>query len=233
MYQPPGPPGPPPPFGGTPPPFGGAPQPFAPGPPPRRSKGPAIAAIGCGALVVVIVLVAILVTVLDPGEKRVIISQPPQSGQPQQSVPPQNAPPNDTPVTGGFGSDYVGTWQGEVIQTKPTTNKYNVTLVIPQNSATGQITYQNNSGDDTTWSCTGTVQFLHTTPGADYKSVVREQITSKNNAKCDTYSYNVLFPKPDNTGGLSDGMFIKNYLSESVADADDDHNAIGELKRQN
>jgi len=181
--------------------------------------------------VVVIVLVAILVTVLDRGEKRVVFS-PPQSGQPQ-SAPPQNVPPNDTPVTGGFGPDYAGTWQGTVIQTKPSTNKYTVTLVIPQNSATGQITYQNDSGDSTTWSCTGTVQFLHTTPGADYKSVVREQINSKNNAKCDTYSYNVLFPKPDNTGGLSDGMFIKSYPSESVADADNDHSAIGELKRQN
>ncbi|MEO3784549.1 hypothetical protein ABGB12_14535 [Actinocorallia sp. B10E7] len=220
MYQPPGPPG-------TPPPFGGTPPPFAPAPPPRRSKGPALALIGCGALVVVIALVVVLVAVLD-GNKKTVIVAPPQSGAPTQS-----APANDTPVTGGFGPGYVGTWQGTVIQTKPSTNKYTVTVVIPQNSSTGQITYENDPSDTTNWSCSGTVEFLHTTPGADYKSVVREHITNKNNAKCDTYSYNVLFPKPDNTGNLSDGMFIKNYFSESVADADNDHNAIGDLQRRN
>ncbi len=227
MYQPPGN---PPPYGGTPPPYG-TPQPFAPVPPPRKSKLPALLLLALGVVVVAVVLVSVVITGLDDGDERPVAVVPQQQQQPQQ--PQQSSAPADTVVSGGFGSTYVGTWRGEVIQTKPTTGRYVVTVVIPQNSSTGQITYENEPGSSTTWSCSGTVEFLHHTPGADYKSVVRENITNKNNAKCDTYSYDVLFPKPDNTGALTDGMFIKNYFSESVADADNDHNAIGELKRQN
>ncbi|WP_106402026.1 hypothetical protein [Actinocorallia populi] len=229
MYQPPGN---PPPYGGTPPPFGGTPPPFTPTPPPRKSKLPAMLMVLLGVVVVFVVLIAVLITVLDDGDERPTVLPPPQQQQQQQDPQQQSSTPADPVVTGGFGPTYVGTWRGEVIQTKPTTGRYVVTVVIPQNSTTGQITYENEPGAASTWSCSGTVEFLHHTPGADYKSVVRENITNKNNAKCDTYSYDVLFPKPDNTGALTDGMFIKNYFSESVADADDDHNAIGELKRQ-
>ena len=218
VYQPPGN---PPPYGGTPPPFG-TPQPFTPGPPPRRSKLPALLLVLLGVVVVFVVLFAVLITVLDDGDDPAVTI-------PQQ----QSSAPADTAASGGFDSTYAGTWRGEVNQIKPTVSTYVVTVVIQQNSSTGQITYENAPGAASNWSCTGTVEFLHHTPGADYKSVVRENITSKNNAKCDTYSYNVLFPKPDNTGALTDGMFIKNYFDESVADADDDHNAIGELIRQN
>ncbi|WP_460306105.1 hypothetical protein [Actinocorallia aurea] len=138
-----------------------------------------------------------------------------------------------TPSAGGFEEAYAGVWTGEVIRIKPTSMKYTVSVVIAEGSPTAEIKITNEPGASSAFSCTGTLTFLHHTPEAEFKSVVQENITdTQGSSVCDALSYTTLFPKPDNSGGSNDGLYYKNYFNQSAADVDDDHNAIGELKRQ-
>ncbi|WP_123668392.1 hypothetical protein [Actinocorallia herbida] len=137
------------------------------------------------------------------------------------------------PAAAGFEADYAGTWSGEVIQIKPSSAKYLVVVVVTEGSPTATIKVTSEPGANTAFSCSGTLTFLHHTPKYEFKSVVQESITdNQGGATCDAISYSTLFPDPDNSGGASDGMYYKNYFNQSAADADEDHNAIGELKRQ-
>jgi serine/threonine protein kinase len=209
-----------PPFQGTPPPFqgGGTPPPFqggpgAPGypyaPAPKRTNGPAIAAIGC-AVVVVLALLLVIVLVAannDDDSDKVTIK------------------PNGT-----FSEEYAGTWSGTASQRKPTSASYKVTVTIVNGEGTGKIKYENVPGDPNgTWSCSGTIAYLHHNPGANYKTVVKEQITDKQGATCDNFSYNVLFP----TSSGKKEMFITTFSDEATANLDKSgtYNAIGTLKQ--
>ncbi|MDX6739758.1 hypothetical protein [Actinocorallia sp. A-T 12471] len=143
--------------------------------------------------------------------------------------------PVATPSAPGFDAKYAGTWTGPVIQIKPTSARFIVTVVIAEGSTTGQIKLENDPTSTSTgaFSCSGTLTFLHHTPNYDFKSVVQESITqSQGSVTCDALSYSTLFPNPDNNGGSNDGLYYKTYFNESAADRDSDHNAIGELKRQ-
>jgi serine/threonine protein kinase len=218
----------PPPFQQTPPPFqGGTPQPFqgagtpppfqggpgtAPpfqGTPPRRSNGPVIAAIGCA---VVIVLALVLVIGL-------VIANNNDDGGGTVTIKPG----------GTFAEEYAGTWTGTANQVKPSTGSYKVTITIVNGEGTGKVKYENVPGDaNGTWSCSGTITYLHHTTGENFKTVTKEQITDKQGATCDNFSYDVLFPT---TSG--DTMYVTTYSDEATANLDkaSTYNAIGTLKK--
>jgi len=148
-----------------------------------------------------------------------------QPQQPQSSGADCDPQPSDTT----FCSDYAGTWTGVVTQVKPSSTRYAVKVVIQEGASTGQVTYSNAPGAETVWSCSGTLTFLHHTPDAVYKTVVRENITAKDNAKCDDVSYNELFPK----SSTKNEMFFTNFFTQGAADAGgDEYSSIGTLTRQ-
>ncbi|GAA0964729.1 serine/threonine-protein kinase [Actinocorallia libanotica] len=210
----------------------GAFAPPPPGPPARRSNGPAIAAIGCSVLLILVLLIAIVAVVSDKDDDPLVSPTNGTTTEPSQQRPPQqndSAACDPQPSDTTFCSDYAGTWTGVITQVKPSSGRYQVTIVIQEGSSTGQVTYANAPGADTTWSCTGTLTFLHHTPDATYKTVVRENITQKNNAKCDSVSYDELFPKSSN----KNEMFFTNFFTQEEADeGGDDYSAIGTLTRQ-
>ncbi|GAA3217992.1 hypothetical protein [Actinocorallia longicatena] len=210
MYQPPG--SQPPPWqgGGTPPPYGpggGAPPPYYPqGQPPRRPGGQLPVVM----LVIGVVLVAVLAVVAF------VVLREDDKGTPV--VKPTNA---DV-----FTSAYAGKWSSTVYQKKPTTGSFVATVEITAGSATGTITYVNAPGE-AAWSCSGTLTFLKRLGGSGYKTVVREHLTTKSSDKCNTFGYDVLFPKDDGTG-----MFLTTYVTQAGAEVDKDYYAIGTLEKQ-
>ncbi|MCD0451967.1 hypothetical protein LO762_22625 [Actinocorallia sp. API 0066] len=210
-----------PPYGGPP----GPPPPFVPGPPPRRGASSALIALAAiGALVLVLVAVLVVVLVRDNG---------PKPG-PGTATPGPGTTAQPPAAGGGFPAAYAGTWTGPVIQIKPSSVRFRMTIVIEEGATTGRITATNDPTSDSVgpFTCSGTISYLHPTPRWNFKTVVLETITVETGADCDAISYSTLFPRPDNNGGSGDGMYYKNYFSQSAADADQDHNAIGELKRQ-
>ncbi|GAB3680463.1 hypothetical protein GCM10027589_50580 [Actinocorallia lasiicapitis] len=220
MYQPPG--SPPPPYG--PPPGGGAPPPpppfgggggpyYSPPPPPRRDNGPLIALLGIGGLLVVLLLGAAAVFVLTKGDDKA------------DSPTTVLEPAAEAPGTTGFSAKYAGTWSSTVYQKRPSTASYIVTVEIASGASTGKITYANRPGE-ATWTCSGTLTFVKTLGSSGYKSVTRENITEKNGQDCDSFGYDVLFPKSDGTG-----MFITTYYTLAAAEQDTEYNAIGTLEK--
>jgi serine/threonine protein kinase len=213
----------PPPFhgGGTPPPFqgGGTPPPFQGGPgtapafpypqaAPKRSNGPAIAAIGCAVVVVLALLLVVVLVVANNDDSETATIKP----------------------GGTFSEEYAGTWTGNVSQRKPSSASYKVTITIVNGEGTGKIKYESAPGDPNgTWSCSGTITYLRHTPDASYKTVTREQITDKENATCDDVTYVVLFPASSG----DKPMYITTFSDETTANLDKSgtYNAIGTLKK--
>ncbi|ROO89262.1 serine/threonine protein kinase [Actinocorallia herbida] len=224
---------------------GFAPQPgFPPAPPypgpPRKSNGAVIAAIAGSVVVILILAIAIIIAALPDSEPTTPTVQPTS----QAPLDPGTDDDTDTDTDSGdtstgdvdcgdtadttFCKDYAGTWTGQVNQTKPESATYNVRLTIDEGSSTGSITYSNGPNDDTTWSCSGTLTFLHHPNGSVWKTVVREQITEKNAAKCPDQTYNELFPKDNGTE-----MFLTKFNTEAEAtDGSGDFVFIGTLARQ-
>ncbi|MEO5875845.1 MAG: hypothetical protein ABIS86_02825 [Streptosporangiaceae bacterium] len=217
MYQPPS--------GGQPP--YGNPQPFYPQqPPPSRANGPLIAAIGCGALVLIGVLLVVLLVVVNQKDdpKDPVVLRPPLT----TSIPVPT--PSSTFVSpkckfftdNTFSSDCAGTWSGEIIQTKPKILRFKADLVIESGSSKAAVTYSAVG-----LYCTGTMTALSNTSG--YKALYQENISSVTKDKCATLVYDTLLPAV--IKGV-ESIYLSSYNTRADAEAGSNGFAIGTLTKQ-
>ncbi|MDX6739757.1 serine/threonine-protein kinase [Actinocorallia sp. A-T 12471] len=229
---------PPPPYGGP-----GYPQqnqPFGGQPPRRKSNGAVVAAIAGAVVVVLLLVIAIAIALPDDKPADPVVAPPPTQQAPVNPVPPSKSQDNNTGSGTGnkpdcgqqgdtaFCEDYAGTWTGLVTQVKPESAQYYVKVTFTNGSPTGEIVYTNGPNDKTTWSCSGTVTFLHHPGTSVWKSIARENITKKDNATCPDVTYNEFFPKDD---GVE--MFITNFSTQAAADdGSGEYSFIGTLTRQ-
>lgn len=228
MYQPPG--------GGQPP--YGTPQPFYPQqqPPPSRANGPLIAAIGCGALVVIGALVAVLVILVSNRDSD--DPSPPPLVQPSLTVPvpePESPSPSASPSATSytrpdcqFGADdtflpdCAGTWSGDFIQTKPTVVKYASSLRVTSEAKTASISFTGNGLD-----CSGTLTILSNTDG--YKALVRTDITSgRATGVCASVTYGTITPSAI-TG--PEKLILQLHSSRTAAENSSPSNSVGGLEK--
>jgi len=220
VYQPPG--------GGQPP--YGTPQPFYPQqPPPSRANGPLIAAIGCGALVVIGALVAVLVILVSnkngDGDSSVSpqanssISESPSS--PSASASGYTRPDCQFGADDTFLPDCAGTWSGDYIQTKPSVSKYYSRLTVASEAKTASISFSGNGLD-----CSGTLTILSNTDG--YKALVRTDITSgRSTGVCASVTYGTITPSAISG---PEKLILQLYSSRTAAETNSPtSNSVGGL----
>jgi hypothetical protein len=225
VYQPPG--------GGQPP--YGTPQPFYPQqPPPSRANGPLIAAIGCGALVIIGALVAVLVILVSNrdsddespppvAEPSVRLSVPePTLPSPSVSAPSYTRPDCQFGADDTFLPDCAGTWSGAFIQTKPTVVRYSSSLRVTGEAKTASISFSGNGLD-----CSGTLTILSNTGG--YKALVRTDITSgRSTGVCASVTYGTITPSAI-TG--PERLILQLHSSRTAAENNSASNSVGGLEK--
>jgi hypothetical protein len=192
VYQPPG--------GGQPP--YGTPPPFYPQqPPPSKANGPLIAAIGCGARVIIGALVTVLVILVSNkndndgpsvsplANPSASVSEPPsESASPSASLPSYTRPDCQFGTDDTFLTECGGTWEGDYIQTKPSVVKYYGKLTVTSDAKTASVSFSGNGLD-----CSGTVTILSNTGG--YKALVRTDIVSgRSTGVCASVTYGTITP---------------------------------------
>jgi serine/threonine protein kinase len=146
-----GPPGPP----MTPPPFQqGYPQPRR-----RSSSGPIIAMVGCGGLVVLLIVIFAVAVIANSPSRPQYTSTPYSS-----SYSPPTLGNSD-----GIPAELGGTWSGTITSTKDSTKTWDAKIVLFSGLSTGSVTYTG-----TTKTCTGLLTMQERT---SYKVTLRETIT--------------------------------------------------------
>jgi hypothetical protein len=223
VYQPPG--------SGQPP--YGTPPPFYPQqPPPSRSNGPLIAAIGCGALVVIGALLAVLLIVVSKKDNKDStispVANPPASSSSSSPADPPSSSPAYTPPDCQFGTDdtfqpdCAGSWSGDYIQTKPSVVKYYAKLTVTGDSKTASVSFSGNGLD-----CSGTVTILSNTGG--YKALVRTNITSGTSSGiCASLNYGTITPSAIES---PEKLILQLYSSMSAAQGSGTSNSVGGLTK--
>lgn len=215
MYQPPG--------GGQPP--YGTPPPFYPQqPPPSRTNGPLIAAIGCGALVIIGALVVVLLIVVSKKDKTNDPTISPAANPPAASESPSSSASTYAQPKCQFGTDNTflpdcaGTWSGDYIQTKPSVVKYYGKLTVASDAKTASVSFSGNGLD-----CSGTVTILSNTGG--YKALVRTDITSgTSSGVCASLTYGTITPSAIEN---PEKLILQLYSSRSSAENNGGSNSVG------
>jgi predicted Ser/Thr protein kinase len=127
-------------------------------PPPKRSKGPIIAAVGCGGLAVLAIIVfavAVIVGANNPS--------------PGSTYTPYSYNPPTSGTTGGIPSDLNGTWTGTITNSSDSGQTNNAKIVLFGGLSTGSVTYTS-----ATTTCSGLLTLQESTA---YKVTLKETIT--------------------------------------------------------
>jgi hypothetical protein len=129
-------------------------------PPPKRSKAPVIAAVGCGGLVllaVVIFAVSVIVAAAK-GPTTTDYTPPPYSFSP---------PPLTNPD--GIPADLGGTWTGSIVSSSDSSKTWDAKIVLFEGLSTGSVSYTG-----TTKTCSGLLTLQDSTSD---KTTLKETIT--------------------------------------------------------
>jgi hypothetical protein len=158
-------------------------------PPPKSSKGPVIAAVGCGGLAVLAIIIFVVAVIVGANNPR-----PHYTYTPFSYSPPTFNNPN------GVSSDLGGTWTGTITSSSDGSKTWNAKIVLFAGLSTGSVTY---SG--TTKTCTGLLTLQEST---SYKTTLKETITVGRSDCSDGYVQ--LYP-----GNSSTRYEWRGYLSDT------------------
>jgi predicted Ser/Thr protein kinase len=161
-------------------------------PPPKSSKGPLIAAIGCGSLAVLVIIIFVVAVIVGKSNPR----PPSYTYTPYSYSPPtyNNLNPN------GVSSELGGTWTGTITSASDSSKTWNAKIVLFAGLSTGSVTY---SG--TTKTCTGLLTLQTST---SYRTTLKETI-SVGRSECSD-GYIQLYP-----GSTSTRYEWRGYLSDT------------------